>query len=243
MTTATTKAPGILGKIHAIQESLDVNKTGYDERNEYAYFKADDIARDVKGLMNRFKVIHRTSIASEDIHDGTTIDKQGRERSRLTSKATVTFVDIEDGSEFSTDVLATGSDIGGDKATRKFQVQVFKIAAVDTFVVVEDIAGFDGDKYEESPADVAKPGEETAEKSKTLKEWDADVRALVAAEDNAIDGALVGKTGTEIAKKLGVGEKSTVWRKDIRVMEQLATELDKVAKEQQAAAANGGEVE
>lgn len=238
MTTATV--PGILGKIHAIQSELEVEKTGYDERNEYAYFKADDVARDVKKLMNKHKVIHRTVLS--DVNDGTHIDKQGRERSRQTAQATVIFIDIEDGSEFASDVLATGSDIGGDKSTRKLQVQAFKIAAVDVFVVTEGIAQFDSDGAEQAPADVAKPGEEPVEKGKTLKEWDAEVRALVAAEDNAIDGKMVGDTGSAIAKELGVGEKSTVWRKDIRVMERLATDLTKLAKEQQEAAANGGEV-
>lgn len=235
-----TTVPGILGKIHAIQSELEVEKTGYDERNEYAYFKADDVARDVKKLMNKHKVIHRTELSN--VFDGTHVDKQGRERSRQTAEAAVVFVDIEDGSEFRSDVLATGSDIGGDKSTRKLQVQAFKIASVDVFVITEGIAQFDSDGSEQAPADTAKPGEEPVEKSKTVKEFDADVRALVAAEDNAIDGALVGSTGSQIAKKLGVGEKSTVWRKDIRVMEQLAADLTKLAKEQQAAAAKGGEV-
>lgn len=235
-----TATPGILAKIHTIQSTLDVEKTGYDERNEYAYFKADDIARDVKKLMNQHKVIHRTTLTS--VNDGTHIDKQGRERSRQTAEATVTFIDVEDGSEFSTDVLATGSDIGGDKSTRKLQVQAFKIAAVDVFLITEDIAKFDGDKYEAAPADEAKPGSEPAQKTKTVKELDQEVRAHVAAEDNAIDGKLVGDTGAAIAKKLGVGEKSTVWRKDVNVMKELVEELDKIDKEQKKAAANGGEV-
>lgn len=239
MTTAE-KVPGILGKIHAIQSELEVEKTGYDERNEYAYFKADDVARDVKALMNKHKVVHRTEFAS--INDSSYVDKNGRERARITGEVKVVFIDIEDGSEFTTDVMATGSDIGGDKATRKFQVQAFKIAAVDVFVVTEGIDKLDSDGDPEAEPDVAKDGEEVVVE-KTAKEHDMRVREIVGDESNSITGADINEMGGKIAKSLGVGEKSTVWRKDVNVMKELTTQLEKLLKEMTAAAANGGEVE
>lgn len=234
---------GILNKILAVQQELNVQKTGYDEQNEYAYFKADDIARDVKNAMNKAGIINRTSI--KNVVDSSYADKNGRWRARLTAEATVIFIDPEDGSEYPTDVVTTGSDIGGDKATRKLMVQAFKMAAIDVFKITEGIDGADSDGDPEQEPDVEKKGATVAaaDKEPTAKEIDTKIRAIIADESNAVGGADVKELGEKIATELGVEPKSPVYRKDINVMKKLHAELMKLAKQQQEAAAKGGEVE
>lgn len=235
---------GIQNKILAVQKALNVRKTGYDDRNEYAYFKAEDITRDVKLAMDEVGVIHRTSI--KVLSDTSHVDKNGRDRSRLTAEATVVFVDPEDGSEFPTDVIATGSDIGGDKAPRKLMVQLFKVAAIDVFKITEGIDEVDSDNDPEAEPDVEKKTATVpaaADKAKGTKELDQEVRAFIAAEDNALTGADVKEIGERLAIKHGVEPKSTVYRKNVNVMAELVVELGNLAKEQQDAAAKGGEVE
>lgn len=226
MTTAKSAVPGIFAKILTIQQNLNVEKTGYDERQDYHYFRAEDVANAVRAAMNTHGVIHRTEIL--ETREDNKWDQNGRNRPRISFTGRVTFVDVEDGSEFSTDVVATGSDTGGDKGARKAQIQAFKIAALDVFIITEDMEKFDSDGDKES--EPINMDETPQEVRATVQELVAEVAAITKDEGNPVTGKDVGEIGARIAKELGFGVKSTIWKKESAVMERVVAELKALVK-------------
>lgn len=216
-------ANGILKKILDIQQNLVVQKTGYDDRNDYYYYKAEDVATAVRQAMNEHKVIHRVEVV--EVVDGNRVDAQGRERARITITYNVIFVDAEDGSEWTVQVVGTGSDIGGDKHTRKAAVQAFKIAAVELFIITEEHEKFDSDGAAEAEPEAVGTAA-PAEKALTIKELNARVGQLVKDESNPIDGKIVGQVGNFFAEKHGIEQKSVTWKKETKVMEPLVKALE-----------------
>ncbi|AHL18584.1 hypothetical protein ISF9_114 [Microbacterium phage vB_MoxS-ISF9] len=238
MAAAASKTPGILKKMLKIQQDLVVTKTGYDDRNDFWYWKADDVAAAVRKVMNDVGVIHRAEVL--EANDTSHIDKNGRERRRLTTTSRIIFIDPEDGSEFPHDVVATGSDVGGDKDARKVAIQAFKIAAVDLFIVAEGMEKLDSDGDPEAePIDMTeKPVEsKAAEQKRNVRELDQIVASTIKDAANPLDGPTLAAAAVILAKRAGVSEESTVWRKESAVMQPLvdaielasAAEGDKVA--------------
>lgn len=201
-------------KILRIQQELVVEKSGYDERNEYYYYRAEDVAKAVRNKMNEVGLIHRTEIT--EWAEDNKWDSSGRNRPRVTFKAAVIFVDPEDNSTFATEVIATGSDTGGDKSTRKAQVQAFKIAAIDLFVITEEQEKFDSDGDPESePISTAEPVED----EETVKSVTKEISAIVNDEDNPITGQNVGAIGKRIAQEVhGKEIPAATWKKDLQVI-------------------------
>ena len=201
----------IIQKIAAMRAGLNIEKTGYDERQGYEFFRAEDVARGVRSAMVEHSVIHQTEIL--DWHEDNFYDQNGRNRPRITVKGRVTFVDAEDGSTFSTDAIATGSDTGGDKAARKYAVQLFKIAAIDLFTIVEDMGKFDSDGDREAePVNMDKPAEPTL----TAAQKKAAVGEYVKNGTHTAD--TLNAIGTRIAKELGQDETPKVWMKSDAVL-------------------------
>lgn len=227
MTAAKAAVPGILKKMLQIQQDIEVEKTGWDDRNEYAYWKADDVAAAVRKIMNKVGVIHRVELINVD--DASRVDGQGRERRRLTTTSKVIFIDPDDASEFPHEVVATGSDIGGDKDTRKAAVQAFKIAAVDIFIIAEGMQTMDADDAEEAePEDVSVVAEsKVAAASRSLRELDKLVGGFIKDEANPVTAQILKALADEIAEEHGVEKDSKIWRKDARVMEPIAEILEK----------------
>ena len=232
LTGAGTKGAGmnIHQKIAAMKAELVVEKTGYDEQNEYHYFKADDVARDVHTLMTEYNVVNRTTIDATTMSIDNYWDKNGRNRPRVTAVCTVSFIDADSDGYLDTQVIATGSDIGGDKATRKLMVQAFKEAAIDVFGVTEGMQSMDSDAYEEAEPDIVKEEDpELPEVPQTSsRELGERIKQLI--EDPAlehIDSDVVVKLGREVAKEvLGEVPGDRVWRKDARVLEPLVKRLE-----------------
>ena len=231
-TGAGTKGAGlnIHQKIAAMKAELVVEKTGYDEQNEYHYFKADDVARDVHTLMTEYNVVNRTTIDATTVNIDNYWDKNGRNRPRVTAVCTVSFIDADGAGFMDTQVIATGSDIGGDKATRKLMVQAFKEAAIDVFGVTEGMQSMDSDAYEEAEPDIVKEDDpELPEVPQTSsRELGERIKQLI--EDPAlehVDSDVVVKLGREVAKEvLGEVPGDRVWRKDARVLEPLVKRLE-----------------
>lgn len=232
LTSAGTKGAGmnIHQKIAAMKAELVVEKTGYDEQNEYHYFKADDVARDVHTLMTEYNVVNRTTIDTATVNIDNYWDKNGRNRPRVTAVCTVSFIDADGEGFMDTQVIATGSDIGGDKATRKLMVQAFKEAAIDVFGVTEGMQSMDSDAYEEAEPDIVKEEDpELPEVPQTSsRELGERIKELI--EDPAlehINSDVVVKLGREVAKDvLGEVPGDRVWRKDARVLEPLVKRLE-----------------
>lgn len=214
----------ILDKIKTIRDTLVIEKTGYDERNDYYYFKADDIAKGVRDKMVEVGVIHHSRILEHKVEN--IVDKQGRVRPNASGVVEITFVDVEDGSEFKTEALASGSDIGGDKATRKLAVQAFKIAAIDIFTVVEGMDKMDSDNYVEAPS--LNEGAEEEEKADSEPKLDSkalgnQLTELINDPDHKnVTGESAMSLGRVVAKEiLGEVPRDSVWKKDPRVLEEL----------------------
>jgi hypothetical protein len=208
-------------KIQGIRESLVIEKTGYDERDEYYYFKADDVANGVRKAMIEHGVVHRTVIQSyeQDNH----WDTNGRNRPRITALATVSFIDIEDNSFLDTQVVATGSDVGGDKAPRKMMVQIFKEAAIDVFTISEGMQSMDSDAFAEAEPDVAEVTKEDQAEAKKLDSKALGARVTEMINDpelEHVDSEMIIKVGRRVSKGLlGETPGDRVWRKDARVLE------------------------
>lgn len=187
---------GILKKMLTIQQELKVEKTGYDERQDYYYFKADDIANAVRKKMNEVGVISRDEVINPT--EDNFWDQNGRNRPRHTATVRITFVDPEDGSEFPSEAYSTGSDTGGDKGTRKLMVQGFKEVAINVFKISEGMDQADSDKdAEQEPINNTPP----RENSKTIAELKAIVGKVIR-ESEIIDSA-----GTVLTTKAYDGAK------------------------------------
>lgn len=231
-TGAGSKGQGlnIHQKIAAMKAELVVQKTGYDENNDYTYFKADDVARDVHALMTEYNVVSRTTIDNDGLNIDNYWDKQGRNRPRVTAICTVSFIDADGSGFMDTQVVATGSDIGGDKATRKLMVQAFKEAAIDVFGVTEGMQAMDSDGYAEAEPDVAKEDDPELPEVPVTDSKTLGLRVKEMIEDPAlehIDADMVVKLGREVAKEvLGEVPGDRVWRKDARVLEPLVKRLE-----------------
>lgn len=216
----------ILEKIKSVRDSLAIEKTGYDEKNEYHYFKADDVAAGVRASMVNHGIIHRSEIVNLDIDNFW--DQNGRNRPRVTAHVKIVFVDSEDGSEFATEVVATGADIGGDKATRKMHVQAFKEACIDVFTISEGMSSMDSDAYPEAEPIKAESSEPVV-KAATSKELGKELTDLINSqsdEHSHITGPVAIEVGRKVALEvLGKTPADSAWKKDSRVLEPLIERL------------------
>ena len=147
MTTATTSrskatttakeakvaVPKIYNAIANIQAGVgNIPKTGVGPASQgsYKYVKNDDILESISKLMIENKVISRPNIKSHDL----VTREIGANRfvAMTVVELEVTYISLEDGSEFVTTVIAEGAD-NGDKGGRKAVTQAQKIANLLTF--------------------------------------------------------------------------------------------------------------
>lgn len=212
----------VLEKILSIQSEIEVAKTGYDERHGYTYYKAEDTLNAVRNAMSQHKLIVRPRV-KEMLHDAF-YDNTGRYRPHAYAVIEYTFIDTEDGSEHTVEVIAEGSSVGDDKSSRKLFTQAQKIAFLQTFLISEDNESFDSDgKPEMEPVNVA-PVEDKKADAASIAELTNAIGELV--RGGAVDSATVTKVGQRISDEvLGAGKKATEWKKDTRVLEQLVKAL------------------
>lgn len=209
-------------KILEIQSTIEVQKTGFDERHGYNYYKAEDTLNAVRKELSHRGIIVRPRV-KEWLHEGF-YDANGRYRPRVASVAEFTFIDTEDDSEFTVEVFGEGTDTGGDKGSRKAWTQMQKIAFLQTFLISEDNESYDSDgKAEMEPVNV-KPVEQTKAEAASVAELTNVIGEMV--RSGAVDAPTVTKVGQRIAQSV-LGEKTaaTVWKKDARVLEQLVNAL------------------
>lgn len=209
-------------KILDIQSMIEVQKTGYDERHGYSYYKAEDTLNAVRKELSHRGIIVRPRV-KEWLHEGF-YDNNGRYRPRVASVAEFTFIDTEDDTEFTVEVFGEGTDTGGDKGSRKAWTQLQKIAFLQTFLISEDNESYDSDgKPEAEPVNVAPVVEKKADAA-SIAELTNAVSELI--RDGIIEAATVTKVGQRISDAvLGEGKTSTAWKKDPRVLEQLVSAL------------------
>lgn len=211
---------GINAKILSIQQEVNVEKTGFDERQEYYYFKADDVLNAVRKQLNAKGIVTRSRILRWEQENF--YDTNGRGRPRTTAEVEVVYVDAESGEEFVTSALATGSDVGGDKGPRKLATQAKKISLLDTFLIGENSDRFDSDNDPEQPAvNMTEPVDPSA----GLNDLTAKVGEMIR-DESPVDGPMVNAVGTRLAAELGVSGDQKEWKRDVRVMAALVKALE-----------------
>ena len=211
---------GINAKILSIQQEVNVEKTGFDERQEYYYFKADDVLNAVRKQLNAKGIVTRSRILRWEQENF--YDTNGRGRPRTTAEVEVVYVDAESGEEFVTSALATGSDVGGDKGPRKLATQAKKISLLDTFLIGENSDRFDSDSDPEQPAvNMTEPVDPSA----GLNDLTAKVGEMIR-DESPVDGPMVNAVGTRLAADLGVSGDQKEWKRDVRVMAALVKALE-----------------
>lgn len=211
---------GINAKILSIQQEVNVEKTGFDERQEYYYFKADDVLNAVRKQLNAKGIVTRSRILRWEQENF--YDTNGRGRPRTTAEVEVVYVDAESGEEFVTSALATGSDVGGDKGPRKLATQAKKISLLDTFLIGENSDRFDSDSDPEQPAvNMTEPVDPSA----GLNDLTAKVGEMIR-DESPVDGPMVNAVGTRLAAELGVSADQKEWKRDVRVMAALVKALE-----------------
>lgn len=208
-------------KILEIQSTIEVPKSGYNDRQDFYYFAADDVLNAVRNELSKHKIIIRQSI--KEWHAESFYDSQGRYRPSVNALGSVTFIDTEDDTEYTVDVIVSGSDTGSDKSPRKAQTQLIKIAFLNTFLISESNA-FDSDGSPELEPVNVKPVQEKIEAAASVADLTAEIGELV--KSGTIEASTVNKVGQRISDKvLGEGVSATAWRKDARVLQELAQAL------------------
>ena len=208
-------------KILEIQSTIEVPKSGYNDRQDFYYYAADDVLNAVRNQISKHGIIIRQSI--KEWNAESFYDSQGRYRPTINILGSVTFIDTEDDTEHTVDVIASGSDTGGDKSPRKAQTQLIKIAFLNTFLISESNA-FDSDGSPEMEPVNVKPAQEKIETAASVADLTAQIGELV--KSGTIEASTVNKVGQRISDKvLGEGVAATSWRKDARVLQELANAL------------------
>jgi hypothetical protein len=128
-----TAVPKIYQAIAAIQAgvgNIPKNGIGPASQGSYKYVKNDDILESISKLMVANNVITRPEIFGYDLV--TREIGAGRMVPLTIVHVRITYISVEDGSEFTVSVAAEGAD-NGDKAGRKAITQAQKIANLLTF--------------------------------------------------------------------------------------------------------------
>ena len=204
----------IIEKILNIQQTIQVEKLGVNEKHGFTYFREEDIVNAVRDQLNQHGIIVQKEMASYD-HVGI-YDTNGRYRPRASGTVKFTFISVDDGSEFEVSVGAEGSGTGDDVSSRKLATQARKIASLDTFQIGESNDRYDSDSQgEQEPINMTPPPAPQATVAGLMDE----IGKLV--NDKVTDGPTVNTVGSRIAKELGIDPTPKAWRRDSRVLEPL----------------------
>lgn len=203
----------IVRKILEIQQNIQVEKGGFNEKHGFAYFREEDVVNAVKAEMNDRDIIVRYETLDYK-HEGF-FDTNGRYRPRANALVKFTFIDVEDDSEFSVTVGAEGSGTGDDVSSRKLATQARKIAFLQVFQIGETNERYDSDSQpEQEPINNSTP----TEAPKNVSELIGEIGAIVSDPSNPILADNITALGNRISKELGVEEKARVWKKSEAVL-------------------------
>lgn len=204
------QVPKIYKAIAAIQAgvgSIPKSGVGPASQGSYKYIKNDDILEAILGLMIQNKVITRPRIIN---HELVTREIGANRFVALTIvHLEVTYISVEDGSEFTVVVSAEGAD-NGDKGGRKAVTQAQKIANLLTFNIATGEPDPDG--MEVTPvAQQASPVAKKIEKAATSGTYN-EIKAFLGA--NGLSGSVANSVGDRISG----GKPATEWSKDENVL-------------------------
>ena len=210
----------IFEKILEIQKTIQVEKTGINEKHGFMFFREEDVTNAVKAEMNKHGIIVRYEI--ETYNHEAFYDAHGRYRPRASGVVRFTFISVEDGSEMTISVGAEGSGTGDDVSSRKFSTQARKIAFLQAFQIGEANDRFDSDGSDEQPAvNMTEPVDPSA----GLNDLTAKVGEMIR-DESPVDGPMVNAVGTRLAAELGASADQKEWKRDVRVMAALVKALE-----------------
>jgi hypothetical protein len=204
------QVPKIYGAIAAIQAgvgSIPKSGVGPASQGSYKYIKNDDILEAISKLMIKHKVITRPRIIN---HELVTREIGANRVVPMTIvQLEMTYVSVEDGSEFTVLVSAEGAD-NGDKGGRKAVTQAQKIANLLTFNIATGEPDPDG--MEVTPvAQNASPVAKKIEKAAASGTYN-EIKAFLGA--NGLSGSVANAVGDRISG----GKPASEWSKDEAVL-------------------------
>lgn len=203
---ATPKIYNAIANIQSGVGNIPKNGVGPASQGSYKYVKNDDILEAISKLMIENKVITRPNIRRHEL----VTREIGANRSVAMTvvELEVTYISLEDGSEFTTVVIAEGAD-NGDKGGRKAVTQAQKIANLLTFNIATGEPDPDGIEV------VSEPSKPSAVRQKIDKAGGSstynEIKAFLGA--NGLEGSVANKLGDRLS-----GGKAD-WSKDEKVLQ------------------------
>lgn len=202
--------PKIYSAIAAIQAgvgNIPKNGIGPASQGSYKYVKNDDILDAISKLMVEHKVITRPEILGYEI-----ISKEiGASRivPMTVVNLKITYISVEDGSEFPVLVSAEGAD-SGDKGGRKAVTQAQKIANLLTFNIATGEPDPDGIEVT-GVAQHASPASNKIEAAAQGATYN-QIKAFLGAN------SLSGSVANAIGERLSGGKAPEEWKQDETVL-------------------------
>ncbi len=210
--------PKIYNAIAAIQAGVgNIPKSGVGPASQgsYKYVKNDDILEAISKLMIENKVITRPNIKKHDL----VTREIGANRfvSMTIVELEVTYISLEDGSEFVTTVIAEGAD-NGDKGGRKAVTQAQKIANLLTFNIATGEPDPDGMEVSSMSSDKTPVQKRiaTASSGGPTKIYN-EIKAFLGANE------LAGSVANGIGNRISGG--NAEWMKDEKVLAEVLKAL------------------
>jgi hypothetical protein len=205
--------PKIYNAIANIQAGVgNVPKAGIGPASQgsYKYVKNDDILEAISKLMIENKVITRPVITNHEL----VTREIGANRFVAMTVVTlnVTYISVEDGSEFTVSVTAEGAD-NGDKGGRKAVTQAQKIANLLTFNIATGEPDPDG-------MEVVAASSDSTPVQKRIATASATGATAIYNEVKAFLGAngLNGSVANALGERLSGGKTPAEWSKDEKVL-------------------------
>jgi hypothetical protein len=210
---ASVTVPKIYYAIANIQAgvgNIPKNGVGPTSQGAYKYVKNDDILEAISKLMIENKVITRPRIMNHEL-----ITREiGANRfvAMTVVHLEVTYISIEDGSEFTVVVSAEGAD-NGDKGGRKAVTQAQKIANLLTFNIATGEPDPDG-------MEVLPVAQQASPVQKKIATASASGSTALYNEIKAFLGAnqLAGSVANALGERFSGGKPASEWSKDEYVL-------------------------
>lgn len=215
-----TAVPKIYQAIAAIQAgvgNIPKNGIGPASQGSYKYVKNDDILESISKLMVANNVITRPEITGYELV--TREIGAGRMVPLTIVHVRITYISVEDGSEFTVSVSAEGAD-NGDKAGRKAITQAQKIANLLTFNIATGEPDPDGMEVtpvaqQATPRAMAQAEKKSADHEKVF----AEIKQFLGA--NGLTGSVANKLGD----RLSGGKPASEWSTDAAVLKNVLKAL------------------
>jgi len=211
------EVPKIYKAIAAIQAgvgNIPKNGVGPASQGSYKYVKNDDILEAISKLMIEHKVITKPEIISYEL-----LSREigaNRVVPMTVVQLRITYISIEDGSEFSVVVGSEGAD-NGDKGGRKAVTQAQKIANLLTFNIATGEPDPDGMEVT-AVGQNATPAQSKIQKAAQSGTYN-EIKAFLGSH------GLSGSVANALGERFSGGKTPAEWSKDEAVLVQVLKAL------------------